>query len=499
FSTDYFCHKRGLDIFYKLYPELMLEEYMNKGGRHPVRFLLSPYVNARIELLGKCGLGNFSDNFEDLPKANPFAAKAEDLFGVYKQTLRSMNDYHGKNLIIERGFCFIKMIQDYQPAIFEHELTYNSICFLKDYWDENGKRTRMYRSFSKRDVLRAVRFLNGQYLERGSDPEDYDSDDVIWMPYENFRDYQMMCEEMNCYPYGKFPRSTMEAHQAAVYQYIKMYRNDTDKAVEFHRKTTTYKYLKKCWADKKYEIIAPMVLEEMLKEGIEQCSCVASYIDFVLEGISQIYFMRKKDDPGHPLVTIEVRGNVIRQAYGFANRHLDFEEQDFMKRWADEKHLVIRCHGIYTIREYEDLTSMYQYEPMDQYELDLDDVIDMIEEGEDILQKTKSGRTPLFVAVENDDYEVAEYLLNNGASISESVLINGFGIFHESMLPWISPGIMMLLKLHDTDQKFQQICYNGKTPVEFAAGIASDLGQKESFLELDIEVEEEGDGQNEMG
>lgn len=66
-------------------------------------------------------------------------------------------------------------------------------------------------------------------------------------------------------------------------------------------------------------IRAPVNAEEIVEEGKRLEHCVGGYADRHLSGKTTILFLRRRDKPHVPLVTIEMDGNTIRQVYGYRN------------------------------------------------------------------------------------------------------------------------------------------------------------------------------------
>lgn len=66
-------------------------------------------------------------------------------------------------------------------------------------------------------------------------------------------------------------------------------------------------------------IRAPINAGEIVEEGKRLEHCVGGYADRHLSGKTTILFLRRKDKPHVPLVTIEMDGNTIRQVYGYHN------------------------------------------------------------------------------------------------------------------------------------------------------------------------------------
>lgn len=66
-------------------------------------------------------------------------------------------------------------------------------------------------------------------------------------------------------------------------------------------------------------IRAPVNAGEIVEEGKRLEHCVGGYADRHLSGRTTILFLRRRDKPHVPLVTIEMDGNTIRQVYGYRN------------------------------------------------------------------------------------------------------------------------------------------------------------------------------------
>lgn len=76
------------------------------------------------------------------------------------------------------------------------------------------------------------------------------------------------------------------------------------------------KYL---WWNDDYLIRPAVSAKEITREGMALLHCVGGYADRHINGKTVILFMRRKDRPGVPLVTIEMNGNRIVQAHGYRN------------------------------------------------------------------------------------------------------------------------------------------------------------------------------------
>lgn len=91
-----------------------------------------------------------------------------------------------------------------------------------------------------------------------------------------------------------------------------------------------------------YEIVLPDEPIDVVREGQELRHCVASYVKKVVRQESLIVFMRKIEELEKPYVTIELNGEGTRilQARGKFDRKLNVKEQEFLKKWGEEKGMI---------------------------------------------------------------------------------------------------------------------------------------------------------------
>lgn len=86
-----------------------------------------------------------------------------------------------------------------------------------------------------------------------------------------------------------------------------------------------------------YMMIVPTKADDVKNEGTDLHHCVASYVSRILDGTTQILFMREKADES--FVTVEVRANGIVQARGYNNRSITSDEEKWLKGFAKAKNL----------------------------------------------------------------------------------------------------------------------------------------------------------------
>jgi hypothetical protein len=91
-----------------------------------------------------------------------------------------------------------------------------------------------------------------------------------------------------------------------------------------------------------FAIISPKKPADLAKEGLELHHCVKSYIERVSNGITNILFLRRKNEIDKPFYTIELSNSgSIEQIHGFANCNIDTNPEiiPFLESWIKDKKL----------------------------------------------------------------------------------------------------------------------------------------------------------------
>ena len=169
-----------------------------------------------------------------------------------------------------------------------------------------------------KDYLRMTRFIErAKYVSkmREKDP-DLDETTIGWA---NFNKVE------------KYPKYLKTRHDVVARNYKDWY-SDVDEE-EFAAKVNPgFEYQ---WG--RYQMVAPVTSQDVKNEGTNLHHCVASYIERIMDGTTQILFMRSNREES--LVTVEVRNNAIVQARGYNNRSLDNGEKGWLKTYAKAMNL----------------------------------------------------------------------------------------------------------------------------------------------------------------
>lgn len=148
-------------------------------------------------------------------------------------------------------------------------------------------------------------------------------------------DYYNLCEQLKIDLERKIPANVIALHD----QYSLMVEDIENEKVKskFREKTELNKnMLILLPEDEQYTIIVPEKTSDLIAEGTYLNHCVGSYVNRVADGSSKIFFLRKKDFPETPYVTIELtRENLLYQAKGFSNSRPCKEDMNYIYRWMD--------------------------------------------------------------------------------------------------------------------------------------------------------------------
>ena len=88
-----------------------------------------------------------------------------------------------------------------------------------------------------------------------------------------------------------------------------------------------------------YIIIVPQSCNDIKEEGVQMHNCVGGYIDKIIDGVTQILFLRRFNKPNESLATIEIRNNSLVQAYRSYNTNLTAEDVKFLQKYCKAKNI----------------------------------------------------------------------------------------------------------------------------------------------------------------
>jgi len=150
-----------------------------------------------------------------------------------------------------------------------------------------------------------------------------------------YKDYYETSVLLGNEDFDKYPRSLKLCHDI-VSRNFKLVEDEATKKMFEEQKEYFQKFETKM---RGYSVLVPKEMKDIATEGNAQHHCVASYAPKVAKGDTIIVFLRDNDELDKPLVTVEIRGNAIVQARGFANRVATSDEKQALTRFAKKHEL----------------------------------------------------------------------------------------------------------------------------------------------------------------
>ena len=102
-----------------------------------------------------------------------------------------------------------------------------------------------------------------------------------------------------------------------------------------------------------FVIRMPKESMELVEEGNKLSHCVSSYVEKVNRGDCIVVFMRKRETPDEPYLTVEILPDrSVPQVEGLCRRtELTEEEIHFLNQWAKNKHLKLTASNVPVIKK----------------------------------------------------------------------------------------------------------------------------------------------------
>lgn len=273
-----------------------------------------------FELLWKMGLHRLSLDAKHFNKKGNFTKR----FGVPKSFLKFMVD----NNISYEDYKILKLLQEPNMELIRkyRRYDYNYLSFM-----------------SKQGVIKDLDILDKFY---------YDSSAIRtickYVPLKKFLKYQKGVK--NIYLYAdylsmadKLGFSIKSKKRLFPYQ-LKAWHDKLSKKMEIMEDMDTQfavylRYLelsKYTFQDNQYIIFPAPSVDSMKEEGQQQENCVATnYLQPYLKRKTEIYFIRKLENPTKSFITLEYRDNrVLQKELPYHSRNFTEEQLDFINKWT---------------------------------------------------------------------------------------------------------------------------------------------------------------------
>ena len=179
------------------------------------------------------------------------------------------------------------------------------------------------------------------YLERVDMYQAISNTDAIAI----LEDYFRMCRQMGVRPV-KDSNSLKREHDVTARNHrdwMIAQREEFDKEIGTHIKNRAEFLGKYAFEDENYTVVIPTTVQDFINEGNQNHNCVGSYAHRFAEGKSNIFFVRKKENPEHSYITVELTGDCTsyRQAFLSSNQRITADaDWDFINHWIENNDLV---------------------------------------------------------------------------------------------------------------------------------------------------------------
>lgn len=153
----------------------------------------------------------------------------------------------------------------------------------------------------------------------------------------DYMDYLRMQQQMYGKIKEKYPENWLSDEHILTQKYNEWKKIKDNQQFELNQE----KLIEKAYENEYFKVVVPLVNTEILDEADQQKHCVASYVDSIVRGDTNIVFIRDVHDLETSLLTVEIKNNQICQVRGFQNRLYNKTEYDFMKEWAEKTGLEL--------------------------------------------------------------------------------------------------------------------------------------------------------------
>ena len=160
-----------------------------------------------------------------------------------------------------------------------------------------------------------------------------------------YRDYLLECLDLG-YDLKESminrPRDLYAMHQRTMEAKRAKEEEAAAKKREESRKKYEARYSELCerypFTGDNYSIIVPTGAEDIIREGKEQCNCVAGYAQRHIDGVTTILFLRRNENIGKSFGTLELKTDkagkaYFVQAYAAHNEPLPDDAKKFLDEW----------------------------------------------------------------------------------------------------------------------------------------------------------------------
>lgn len=234
--------------------------------------------------------------------------------------------------------CYNEYQNEFTYVLNADVLSMSKKEFLEDFFIKNYKYTKDNYFYRERYIKTYHLINNGykfsslfHYYDKIYTCEAISINDIT----NNLYDYKNMMSAISS-KFEKYPRNLLTTHNIAIRNYNRLKKEYPEDLFK-NRINKKYNYEKD-----EYIFIYPNSVQDIKDEAVMQNNCVASYIDKVIGGKTNIVFMRLKSNKDKSLVTLEFDGCKCIQAYRAYNQPLTERDSEVLKLYEKRLEKVLK-------------------------------------------------------------------------------------------------------------------------------------------------------------
>lgn len=306
----------------------------NELYQHRVYDYISNFAkNPQMEQLAKVDylLPILSKNIKSIEHTNN-ASNVADILGMKKGLLKLLA---GRGIFDRYAFKQIKSLHESYKSILKSDNEFILLFEIVENWSSRhayantfSSLIRLSRTIKEHSYNIGVKDIS-EYVKKCHRYQAIESANIS---IELWSDYLKMAGDLRLTNYEIYPRSIKLNHDLMVRNYN--YHKQTINEERFNKRINELRLYEV--ETEHYKLVAPTSVNDIINEGKALKHCVASYIDYVIEGTSAIMFVRSKENLNKSFVTVEFNGNKANQVKGFANSKVQNAEVSRLIKKAEK-------------------------------------------------------------------------------------------------------------------------------------------------------------------
>lgn len=305
--------------------------YENFEGLNILKYLEFYNKYPGIEKLIKVGLGNIvAMKVKGAGVGHCINWKGKDIYKMLKLSKKDYREFMKKKIAIRP--ITLELYQLNCNFKEKDRLTVDDLKDLENIIGAFGETYKLKKILKYTTIKKAYNYMYKQFKNR--DKGQYNSCNSVLITWA---DYIEDCNKLNIdltIESNLFPKSVYRAHQNTIKQVeyknnLEMDKKISKRSEKLKELTFTYKGL----------IIRPAESsEEIIREGKEQVICIGGYVQRYADGMTNLFFIRKKGEEEKPFFAVEISKELrVVQVRGKRNCPRTQEVKEFMEVFEKEK------------------------------------------------------------------------------------------------------------------------------------------------------------------